>query len=322
MVTMRHTRHLGLTLAVSVVVTALVGGTVVLAQQRRDAVRSAQPTSLAQPAAAAAKPAVRLTIAPRTVTRGAAVSFRITTSTRHPRPVRLQRWDPTLRAWRTVATRTVKARTTVTLKPAAGTVSYRAQAPRVRHKSGGRKHTHAAAKSLTARLTVREVPRTVPSRPGSLTADEKTLLSKLRSARQAYARADVKSARDLGAEACLTAYAREHSRWMATTGRAVDPGAGAHRAAGRPLPAASCPGRTVDAVTHAIGTSGSVADAIGLAIDAWLASPYGETGRLLSRCRRAPGFEYGVAAVQSRGTRWMTVLVSSDTVGTSKSGAC
>src|SRR5690606_18514065 len=157
--------------------------------------------------------------------------------------------------WRTVATRTVKARRTVVLKPGAGSFSFRAQAPRVRHKTGGRKHPHAAAKSRTAKLMVREVPRPVPApaEPTGPSGAEKALLADVVTARRTYGRADVKAARDLGAEPCLTAYARAHARWMAGAGRAIDPGAGPHRAAGRALPAASCAGRTVDAVTHAIG---------------------------------------------------------------------
>jgi len=318
---MGHIRHIGLTLTVGAVVTVLVGGAVVVAQERADSPAPPERTSLAQPAAAR-KPALRLTATPRTITRGAAVSFRVRTSTKHPRPVRLQRWDPARKAWRTVAGRTVRATTTIRLKPTVGTFSYRAQAPRVRHRTGGRKHTHAAARSTTVKVTVRDVPRTVPSRPATLTADEKTLLADVRAARATYARADVRGARDLGAEACLTTYARDHARWMATTKRAVDPGAAAHRATGRTLPAAACPGRTVQAVTHAIGAAGTTAAAVDLAVDAWLASPYGETGRLLSACHRAPTFEYGVAALASGGTRYLTVLVSSDTSATTKSGAC
>ncbi|MCL3837819.1 hypothetical protein [Aeromicrobium duanguangcaii] len=318
---MRHIRHIGLTLAVGLVVTGLIGGAVVVAQERASAPAPAERTSVVQPAAAK-KPALRLSATPRSVTRDAAVTFRIRTSTKHPRPVRLQRWDPARKVWRTVAKRTVRATTTIRLKPAVGTFSYRAQAPRVRHKTGGTLHTHPAAKSTTVKVTARDVPRTVPSRPATLTADEKALLADVRAARTTYARADVRSARDLGAEACLTAYARDHSRWMATTKRAVDPGATAHRAATRALPAASCPGRTVQAVTHAIGVAGTTAAAVDLAVDAWLASPYGETGRLLSACHRAPAFEYGVATLASGGTRYLTVLVSSDTSATTKSGAC
>ncbi|GAA3535948.1 hypothetical protein AFL01nite_08300 [Aeromicrobium flavum] len=316
---MRLTRHTVPTLAVGLVVAVLVGGTAVVAQERASAERSARQTTLAQPAAA--QRAVKLTVSPRSATRGDTVSFRITTSTRHPRPVRLQRWDAKRKKWRTMATRTVKARATITAKPAAGTFRYRAHASKTRHRTGGRVHVHTAAKSTTSRLTVRPAPPTAP-KPGTLTTDEKALLADVRTARQTYGRADVKSARDLGAGTCLTAYAREHARWMAATGRAVDPGAGPHRAAKRALPSASCPGRTVDAVTHAIGTADSSAAAIDLAVDAWLASPYGETARLLSSCRRAPGFEYGVASLTSGGTRWMTVLVSSPTASTSTSGAC
>ncbi|MTB88326.1 hypothetical protein H9L21_01640 [Aeromicrobium senzhongii] len=318
---MGHIRHIGPTLAVGLVVTVLIGGTVVVAQERSDSPAPAERTSLARPAAAK-KPALRLAATPKTITRGATVSFRLRTSTKHPRAVRLQRWDPARKAWRTVTKRTVRATTTIRLKPTVGTFSYRAQAPRIRHQTGGRKHTHAAAKSTTVKVTVREVPRTVPSRPAVLTADEKALLADVRAARATYARADVQGARDLGAEACLTTYARDHARWMATTKRAVDPGAAAHRAAGRPLPAASCPGRTVQAVTHAIGVAGTTAAAVDLAVDTWLASPYGETGRLLSACHRAPGFEYGVAVFAAGGTRYLTVLVSSDASATTKSGAC
>lgn len=319
MVSMRLTRHTVPTLAVGLVVAVLVGGTAVVAQERADAQRGARHAALAQPAAA--KPAVKLTVSPRSATRGDTVSFRIATSTRHPRPVRLQRWDAKRKAWRTMATRTVKARATITAKPAAGTFRYRAHAPRVRHTTGGRAHVHAAAKSSTSRLAVRSAPP-IPPQPVTLTADEKALLADVRAARQTYGRADVTSARDLGAGSCLTAYAREHARWMAATGRAVDPGAAPHRAAQRALPSASCSGRTVDAVTHAIGTAGSSAAAIDLAVDAWLSSPYGETARLLSSCRRAPGFEYGVASLTSGGTRWLTVLISSPTASTSTSGAC
>ncbi|MET1133185.1 MAG: hypothetical protein ABWX60_07190, partial [Aeromicrobium sp.] len=94
-----------------------------------------------------------------------------------------------------------------------------------------------------------------------------------------------------------------------------------HRTAARTLPAADCPGRTVTAVTRAIGGATSAAAVTG-SVDAWLSSPYGETGRLLSACHDAPGFEFGVAAPAVDGTRWLTVLVASDTNATKSSGVC
>ena len=58
------------------------------------------------------------------------------------------------------------------------------------------------------------------------------------------------------------------------------------------------------------------------AVDAWLASPYGETGRMLTTCHDAPAFEYGVAATTQSGTRWLTVLVAAQKSATVSSGAC
>ncbi|WP_286931050.1 MULTISPECIES: hypothetical protein [Aeromicrobium] len=315
---MGHIRHIGTAAAVAVVVTALAGGAVVVAQER-DGVRNRSGSIVVAPAAA--KPALRLSATPRTVDAGKVITFRVRTSTKHPRSVRLQRWDARRKVWRNAAKRTVRASATIRLKPATGSVRYRAVAPRVKHRSGGRTHVHATARTKTLVVTARAVKRTVPSRPATLTADEKTLLAAVRSARTTYARPGIQGAADRGAEACLTASARRHSAWMASLGRAVDPGSAEHRAAARPLPVADCPGRTVTTVTRAVGGS-TAAAAVQGSVDAWLSSPYGETGRLLSACHDAPGFEYGIAAPVVGDTRWLTVLVASDTSATTGSGAC
>lgn len=314
---MRHIRHIGAAVAVGLVVTALAGGALVTAQQRHAVDRATATT--AQPAAK--RPALRLSATPRTLDRGQVVTFRVRTSTKHPRPVRLQRWDAQRKAWRTVAQRTVRGSAAIRLKPGTGTSSYRAIAPRVRHRSGGSAHTHRLARSGRVRVVVRAVKRTVPARPAPLTSEEKALLTAVREARRTYARPAVTAAVDRGADACLTTYARRHAAWMTSLGRAADPGSPEHRAAGRSLPAKDCPGRIVTAVTRAVGGT-SAADAVRGAVDAWLSSPYGETGRLLSACHDANGFAYGVASTTAGGTRWLTVLVASDTGATKPSGVC
>lgn len=314
---MRHFRHIGAATAVAVVVTALAGGALVVAQERTAAERPAETTL--QPAAKT--PALRLGATPRTLERGQVVTFRLKTSTKHPRPVRLQRYDSQRKAWRTVAKRTVRGSASIRLKPGTGTFTYRAIAPKIRHRSGGSAHTHRLARSGKVKVAVRAVQRSVPSRPATLTAEEKTLLAAVRAARGTYARPAVTAATDRGAEACLTTYARRHAAWMASLGRAADPGSAEHRAAGRSLPAKDCPGRTVSAVTRAVG-GGSAADAVRTTVDAWLSSPYGETGRLLSACHDASDFEYGITSTTAGGTRWLTVLVSSDTAATKSSGVC
>jgi len=315
---MGHLRRIVTTLVVAGAVTVLAGGALVVAQEREAALDLTSATVVAP---AAAKPALRLAASPRTVEAGRTVTFRIRTSTKHARKVRLQRWDSGRKAWRNAATRQVRGSATLRLKPATGTTRYRAVAPRVKHRTGGQAHAHATARSATLNVTARAAKRTTPPKPVTLTADERTLLSALQSARTTYARPEVKSAEDRGAEACLTASARRHSAWMASLGHAADPGSAEHRKAGRQQPAAECPGLTVTAVTRALGGA-SAAAAVRDSMDAWLSSPYGETGRLLSLCHRAPAFSYGVAAPVVDGTRWLTVLVASDTRTTKASGAC
>ncbi len=141
-------------------------------------------------------------------------------------------------------------------------------------------------------------------------------------ARSSYARPEITTATNTGAEACLTTYARQHSAWMAGQGSALDPGSAEHRTAKRPLPGASCPGHTVATLTRAVGTTTSTAAAVAATVDSWLSSPYGETDRLLSACHDAPAFEFGVAASTVGGTRWFTVLIASDTPATRSSGVC
>uniref|UniRef100_UPI0028AF3C00 hypothetical protein n=1 Tax=Aeromicrobium sp. TaxID=1871063 RepID=UPI0028AF3C00 len=131
----------------------------------------------------------------------------------------------------------------------------------------------------------------------------------------------VVAAGDDGADACLTDYARKHSAWMAQQGRALDPGSPEHRTAGRPMPATACPGNTVWTVTRAVGGS-TLSAAIAGTVDAWLSSPYGETARLLTGCHDAPVFDFGVSALDTAGTRWLTVLVASDTATTKSAGVC
>ncbi|SKB06062.1 spore germination YkwD domain-containing protein [Aeromicrobium choanae] len=315
---MGHLRRIATMLVVATVATVLVGGAIVIADERETAL-GLTSTTVVTPAAA--KPALRLSATPRTVDAGGTVTFGIRTSTKHPRTVRLQRWDTKRKAWRNAASRKVRGSATVRVRPAAGATRYRAVAPRVKHRTGGRVHRHASARSTTLTVTARAAKRAAPTRPATLSADEKTLLAAVQSARRTYARPEVQSAEDRGAEACLTESARRHSAWMASRGRAVDPGSAEHRGAGRQVPAAECRGRTVTAVTRALGGASSTT-AVRDSVDAWLSSPYGETGRLLSLCHQAPGFEYGVAAPAVDGTRWLTVLIASDTATTRASGAC
>lgn len=314
---MRHFGPLGTVVAVAAVVIGLVGGTVALSHERED-VTSRTSTEAQQPAARK-KPPVRLTATPRTVDAGSRVTFRIRTTTKHPRAVRLQRWDATRRSWRQVAKRTVRAGATVRVRPATGVTRYLAVAPRVRHRSGGRTHVHPAGRSAVVTVTARA--RSVGHRPASLSADEKVLLAAVAAARKAHARPAIVGANDEGADACLTTYAREHSAWMARQRRALDPGSPEHRAARRPMPGTACPGNTVWTVTRAVG-AGSLDSAIAGTIDAWLSSPYGETTRLLTACHDAPVFDFGVAVLASGGARWLTTLVASDTASTRSAGVC
>lgn len=312
---MRNARHMGMASVVAVVVTALAGTAVVVAQERRDPEPPAEQ-SLVQPAAKRV-PELRLSATPRTVDAGSRVTLRVRTSTRHARVVRVQRWDSRSRAWRQVTRRTVRSSLAVRITPATGTTRYRAVTSRLRHRAGGKAHTHRAGRSAAVAVTARA--RLAHHRPAVLTADEKALLAAVTAARSAYARPAVTAATNEGADACLTTYAREHSAWMARIGTAADPGSRQHRAAGRALPAAACPGRTVWSVTRAVGSTG---DAVPSAVDAWLSSPYGETTRLLTACHDAPAFAYGVATTSSGGARWLTVLMASDATATKSAGVC
>lgn len=314
---MRHIGPVGTVLAVAAVVIGMLGGTAVVAHERGDSpIPSGQ--QLQQPAAAK-KPELRLTTTATTVEPGTRVGLRVRTSTKHPRVVRIQHWDSRRKAWRQVAKRVVRATATVQVRPTAGTTRYRAVSPRVRHGAGRATHVHQAGRS--AQVSVRVRARSTGHRPASLTGEEKALLAAVATARTTYAREAVVAADDDGADACLTDYARAHSTWMAQQGRALDPGSPEHRAARRSLPAAACPGNTVWSVTRAVGGA-SASTAVTTAIDAWLSSPYGETTRLLTACHDAPVFEFGVATVSSGGTRWLTVLVASDTPVTTSAGVC
>lgn len=307
------------TIAVGTVVVGMVTGTVVVAHERSD-VSPPTSTEVHQPAARK-QPDLRLTATPRVVDAGASVALRIRTSTKHPRTVRVQRWDAARTSWRQVTKRKVRAGATVRVRPTTGSTRYRAVAPRVRHRAGAKKsHVHRAARSTAVTVTAR-APRNAGHRPAALTGDEKALLNAVVVARRAHARPAVTAAGDDGADACLTTYAREHSAWMAQQGRALDPGSPEHRAARRPMPATACPGNTVWTVTRAIG-HGSLTAAVSGTVDAWLSSPYGETTRLLTACHDAPVFEFGVAALSSDGTRWFTALVASDTGSTKSAGVC
>ncbi len=305
---MRLSGHFSHTLAVALTVACLLGGALALSTHQR-----ADPAPTALEAAAAA-PAVRLTASTRSLTTGGTVTFTITTSTKHKRPVRLQRWNAAKKTWATVATRTVSRKATTKVKPATGTFIYRAYAPKITHTVSGRKHTHRAATS--AKVSVVAKPAVTPSRPVTLTADETTLYTAVHEARLQFARAAVNAA-DTRPELCLTTYARAHSAWMAAQRKAIDPSA-----SGRAQPGTSCTGRTVRAVTRAIGSADSTSTAVSTAVTSLLRSPYGEMERLLSTCDTAPAFEFGVGITTSGGVRWITVLVSSATKSTTASGAC
>lgn len=315
---MSNRRHLGLTAVVVAVVTVLGAGAVVVAQERSTSSQSER--ALTQPAAQR-KPQLALTASARTVDAGTKVTLRLRTATRHPRDVRVQRWDARRRAWGQVSRRTVRATSVVRITPPTGSTRYRAVTPKRRDRVGGSPHTHRAATSATIVITARV--RMVAHEPATLTADERALLTAVTEARSAYARSTVTAATDEGADRCLTTYARSHSAWMAQIGSARDPGSREHRAAGRELPGATCRGRTVWSLTRAVGAhDASTASAIAEAVDAWLSSPYGETSRLLTACHEAPAFEYGLAVDLTRGGRWLTVLIAADTSATKSSGAC
>jgi len=315
---MRNVRHIGLGSLVVATVAGLIVATLHVTSARDDVTASADVRSAT--AAAARKPDLALSASRRTVDAGQRVTLRIRTTTKHARSVRVQRWDAGRKAWRQVAKRTVRASRSLTVTPPRGTTRYRVVGARVRHRAGGKLHTHRAARSATVSVTSRA--RIAAHRPVALDGDERTLLGAVASARAAYARPAVVSATDEGADACLTAYARKHSAWMAQQGRALDPGSPEHVAAGRPMPSAECPGRTVWALTRAVGSPTETSKVVSTSVDAWLASPYGETARLLTTCHTAPAFEFGVAAPKSADTRWLTVLVASLTSTTTSSGEC
>lgn len=294
---MRLTRHSFTTAAVVVAVGCLVAATAHAVTQRGD---DSAPKSSASPAASA--PALRLSASPARITVGQTTTLRIASSTPHRRVVRIQRWDPRSRTWRAVASRTVKKRSAVKIRPAAGTWRYRA----VRKKPAAR-----------AAVTVQVVKKNpTPTGPANLSADEKTLFNAVREARLQFATKAVNDAAGR-ADNCLTTYARNHSAWMATRGEAIDPAK-----SGRTQPGSACADRTVRAVTRAIGNANSTPVAVSTAVTSLLRSPYGETERLLSTCDTAPRFDFGVAVKTSGGVRWITVLVASPTSTTKSSGAC
>ena len=198
---------------------------------------------------------------------------------------------------------------------------YRASAPKKKDRIGGKKHTHKA--TSTAAITVRVAAKLPVENPttATLTAQETQLLTAVRAARSEYAPA--KKALDASsADQCLTTYARAHSAWMATQDRALDPGSAGHVKAKRPLPNATCSGRTIQSLTSAVGTTAQSDEAIALAVQSWLGSPYGATDRLLSTCTNAKSHSFGVSASKKGDAGWSTLLVSSPSATTTSSGAC
>ncbi|HPU13776.1 MAG TPA: hypothetical protein PLQ19_08280 [Aeromicrobium sp.] len=275
---------------------------------------------------------LRLAASVRTATAGTPISLSVTSVTNHPRKVTLQRWDASRRSWRTVGTKTVRKTATFRHAPAVGVNKYRAQAPKLKHRLGGKSHTHKAAVSsvvaVTATATAPTAPTpapttspTTPAEKVELSPAESNLFDAIATVRQSYAptvhQGDAQSAND-----CLTTYAREHSAWMADQGAAADPGSDAHKDAGRQLPAKACAGFTVNAVTRAVGAESSATAVIDQTIKAWLSSPYGEPDRLLSVCQTAPSYEFGVAIKDSKSAHWVTVLVASETKSTKTTGVC
>lgn len=311
---MRLISHIRLTLIVGCVL-AMIAAAVLLFVNQREADAAWRATASSSKAAKAAQRAWRvgLSATPRQTTAGTAVTFTLTSATPHPRRVLLQRWDPHHKRWVTAAHRTVRGSAKVVAKPRAGRWIYRAYAPRVKHRTGGKKHTHRAATS--ARLSVIVAAAVLP-----LTGTENALLSTVRTARTTYAGTGASDTG--GVNACLTTYARQHSAWMASLGRGADPGSAEHRAARRALPAAACPGWRVSAVTRSVATGPAFSSVAATAVDSLLSSPYGETDRLLSTCEKAPQFSFGVGVVQANGAYWMTVLIGSAAARTTASGVC
>lgn len=319
---MGNARHITHAAAVGLVVLGLLAAATQAVALRSNARPETTSTTLEVPAAKAKKPALRLTTRTPKVTAGRSVAFRIATNTKHRRTVSVQRWDPKGRTWRKVATRKVSAAATVRVKVTAGSWRFRAKTAKLRHRTGGKTHTHAATRSATVTIKAKAKAPAVPTKPATLSADEKTLLAAVRAARASYSPFDNTALDSEGGDSCLTTYARAHSAWMAGLGRAADPGSAAHRAAKRATPVAACGGLTVTAVTRAVGAASSAPDAAAAAVRAWLATPYGETDRLLSTCHEASSFRFGVAAPSKDSARWLTVLVASPTADTKKSGLC
>ncbi|MCD9155436.1 right-handed parallel beta-helix repeat-containing protein, partial [Aeromicrobium duanguangcaii] len=126
---MRPPRTTGCLFSVSILVACLLAFAAPSAQA---APARGQIASGVTPAAAvkqAQAPKLRLAVSRSKVSPGSRVPFRVTNGTNVKRPVRIQRWDPRKRVWRTVATRTVKRTTRVTLRVPKGTWRYRAVAP-------------------------------------------------------------------------------------------------------------------------------------------------------------------------------------------------
>ena len=321
-----HTRNIGTTISVAIVVTLILAATAYVASSRAETSTSISMVS----AGAKSGKDLRLAANARTVVAGTRVSLTVTSATSHPRKVTLQRWDPTRRSWRTVGTKTVRRTAVFWQTPAVGANKYRAKAAKLKHRLGGKSHTHKAANSATVGVSATPkaptapTPTTAPTTTPEdfeLTAAEPELFEAIASARQSYV-PTAHQADATTANACLTQYAREHSEWMATQGSAADPGSDLHKAANRALPAKSCAGLTVSAATRAVGADSSTTAIIDQTVKAWLASPYGEPDRLLSVCQSAPSFEFGVAIENSKSAHWITVLVASQTSSTKATGVC
>ncbi len=326
-----HIRNIGPALIVGVVVALLLSGTAY-------AVVSRTGGSSATLSSAAASSPLRLSASSNSIAPGKTVTLTVRTNTSHARTVRLERWDASRKAWRQVVTGTVKSKKSVKLTPSEATNRYRARTAKLKHRTGGKTHTHKAATSATVWVKVQSpttTPTTTPTTVGTtapttapspepefkLTDAEAALFAGVAYARNNFVPTTHKLD-SADADACLTKYAREHSAWMSSHGKAADPGSAAHAAADRPLPTAECSGLTINAVTRAVGAEVDDASAVAHTVHAWLSSPYGEPDRLLSICQSAPKFEFGIGVTEKRSVRWVTVLIASSQADTKSTGVC
>lgn len=318
---MRPTRHAGFTLATVAIVVVVMAAAAYAVTERRDSSQAAHHASVAAAKKSTKttkknRAVLRLTATPRTVLVGNPVTFRIVNRTRHTRVVRLQRYDPATKTWRNVAKKRIRAVGRIRVTPDLGSYHFRVAAPTSRDRAGGTVHRHRYARSKGVTVTV-----SPPTGRAQLNGDEAALVTSVEAARARYAPAQQRVDAP-GGEACLTYYARLHSAWMASIGKAVDPGAPAHQAARRPMPSAICTGRNIQAITTVVGVPGTTQSAADLAVQMWLGSPYGSTDALLSACTTAPWFDIGVGITTTGSKRWMTVLVSSASGSTKASGVC